>query len=331
MFRSILVPLDGSPFGEHALPLALAAARRTGAALHLVHVHVPSAAWRAAELVSGIVPGGASEVVVEKERAYVGALVDRLKERVDAVDARVLQGPVARTLAEQVRDVGVDLVVMATHGRTGVNRLWHRGVAEHLTRDLAVPILLVRAGDEPVALDEAPPLRHVLVPLAGDAYSEEVLLHATALGRAFGARYTLLRAVQRPYIPGYSLIGPEEHVDEFELERRERRAVEYLDGVAARLRARGLEVETRVAASEDAARTILSFAGCRPDGSRDERSDVGLVAMETHGLGAVSHLVAGSVVETVLRETPVPLLLHHALPRPEPAGAAAAGAREAAR
>lgn len=314
MFRSILVPLDGTPFGEHALPAALAIARRTGAALHLVHVRLPSTAWNAAEVISGVVVGTGQEVQVERGRAYTDATLAQIRRLGGTeVDARVLEGPVAHTLAETARDAAVDLVVMSTHAHTGVSRLWHHGIADHLTRHLEIPILLVRGGETAPVPGREPRIRHVVLPLEGSAYSEQVLAHAVAVGHPFGARYTLLRVVHTPLASGYTLMGQETHVNEARLRRLEEEAESYLHTVAERLRADGLPVETRVLAAEDPADAILAFAGAAPGGERDPRSDVGLIAMETHGLGGVAHLLRGSVVERVVHGSPVPVLVHHAV------------------
>ncbi|HYJ78094.1 MAG TPA: universal stress protein [Longimicrobiaceae bacterium] len=306
MYRSILVPLDGTPFGEHALPAAMAIARRTGAALHLVHVHVPETAWSAIE---GVPHLGANlrELVVQREQGYLDGVRERLAASGVAVDARILDGPVARTLAESARQERVDLVALSTHAHTGLSRLWHRGVASYLTRHLSVPVLLVHAPDAPAELDVEVAVRRVLLPLGGRAYSERVLDHAVELGRACEARFTLLEVVAPPVETGYTLLGQDGHVNEFELQERRERALGYLEGVAGRLRARGVHVDAEVVPSSDAASAIVDYverAGAAGD-------PVGIIAMETHGLGGAAHLFTPSVVEQVVHETSVPVLAHH--------------------
>src|SRR5690348_12241411 len=76
MYRSLLVPLDGSDFGEHALPLALSLARRLGAALQVVHVHAP--AWGAYGELGGLYDEMTDRVLRERDRAYVDEVVQRL-------------------------------------------------------------------------------------------------------------------------------------------------------------------------------------------------------------------------------------------------------------
>lgn len=304
MYRSILVPLDGTYFGEHALAPALAIARRTGAKLHLVHVHVPEGSWSA---LGALPQWGASlrDVVVQREQGYLREVMERISRLAGVpVDAQVLDGPIARTLAEQAQGADVDLVALSTHARTGVSRLWHHGVAAYLTRHLSVPLLMVHAPDHPAEIEREAGFGRVVLPLGGKAYNERVLDHAVELGRVFGARYTLLEVVAPPVDVGYTLLGSEGHVNEFQLESRREEALRYLEGLADRLRQRGLEVDADVVASGDAATGIVEYVE-RAEGGVD------LVAMETHGLGGAAHLFTPSVVESVVHDTRVPVLVHH--------------------
>jgi nucleotide-binding universal stress UspA family protein len=325
MYRSILVPLDGTAFGEHALPHALAIARRTGARLHLAHVHVPGALVSADALSLEVVRQ--EELHVDENQAYVDAVLSRLSRQIGVpVDASVLEGPVALSLADQARAVRVDLVVMSTHARTGIRRLWHRGVAAYLTRRLRCPVLMVHAPPARAELEREPDFQHVLLPLGGAEYSERVLEHALDLGRPFGARYTLLKVIAPPVDAGYTLTGQEGHVNHFQLESRRELALAYLRRVAARLYTRGLDVECDVAAGPDAARAIAEYAerAAVLDGGVD------VIAMETHGLGGAAHLFAPGVVEQVVHDGAVPVLVHHAH-GPEPVAARVAAAEEEVR
>jgi nucleotide-binding universal stress UspA family protein len=213
-------------------------------------------------------------------------------------------GPVGRTLAEAARTAAADVVALATHGRTGVGRLWHRGVAAYLTRHLSVPILAVHAPEgPPPPLDRHFEFRHVLLPLGGSTYSEAVLDHAARLGEAFGARFTLLRVVEPPTEIGYTLLGQDGHVNHFQLEDLHEAATAQLQAPAGRLRERGIDALVDVADSAEPAEAILEYA-------RESGAD--LIAMETHGLGTAAHLFAASVVEDVVHGARVPVLLHHA-------------------
>src|SRR5262245_60869708 len=200
MYRSILVPLDGSPLSEHALPLAQDLARLSGAALHLAHVHIPSTALLYTEDLP-LSDTRQDERARESERAYLEALAEQLCGNSDiSVEAALLAGAITDTVADlvaaHVREQPVDLVVMTTHGRGGLARFWLGSVADELVRRLPVPVLLLRpdAHTPSTAVAHAP--RRILIPLDGSANAEAVLPHALALGQAAQAEYTLLRVVK---------------------------------------------------------------------------------------------------------------------------------------
>lgn len=310
MYRTILVPLDGSPLGEQALPGACALARRAGATLDLAHVSTRAAAdpiW-----VEGL-------PVIDEQMHSLGALHDRaylervrarliaegpLAVRVTALDERDAEGhdqSVAGTLARHIAASGADLVVMTSHGRGGLARFWLGSVADALVRMSPAPILLLRSGEEALGRGVAPPLSHILVPLDGSARSEAILAHAAALGGLTGAAYTLLHVV----VP--AALGPAAPFTtptDFDPERTERERAEaqgYLDALAAELGRGGAKARALVLVSEQAAPAILEVG-------RREGAD--LIAMSTAGRSGMRRLLIGSVADKVLRRAEVPLLLH---------------------
>jgi nucleotide-binding universal stress UspA family protein len=171
------------------------------------------------------------------------------------------------------------------------------------------PVLLVRPREGKPDLGREPRLKSILVPLDGTPLAEQVLEPAVALGKLFDAEFTLVRVdkpVVRPrYLPdGGTALGLTHSVLEQvqDLQRRSREeSQKYLDGVAARLAARGFRVHTRVVIDEQPAPGILLEAEAR-------RAD--LVAIETHGRRGLSRLVLGSVADKVVRGGAVPVLLH---------------------
>ncbi|HEU0016159.1 MAG TPA: universal stress protein [Longimicrobium sp.] len=287
MYGSILVPLDGTAFGERALPAAVAVARRTGAALTLAHVHA-----------------GGGDGALARERGYLEAVRERVVAAAE-VPVRVVlgDGPVAKTLADAAK--GADLVVLATHAHGGVSRLWHHGVAAYLSRHLSVPLLMVRDEGPVDELADGPEFGHVLLPLGGSAYSEHVLDHALELGRTFGAHFTLLEVVPPPIQLGYTFEAQAGHVNQDELDARRRQAQAYLEGIAEGLRSRGVSAAAAVEVSASPADGIVRYA---------TREGAGLIALETHGLGGVAHALSEGVVAEVLRHSPVPVLVHHDTP-----------------
>lgn len=301
MYHKILVPLDGSTFGERAIPLALRVAGHVGAVVELAHVHTPP--FRE----GGGAPMSDPRFDLEIQHGMRTAL-DRVHARVAAgagvtVTPCFLVGEVVPTLQAHVEADGIDLVVMTTHGRGGVSRAWMGNIADALVRHLHVPVLLARSRKVGRGTGDVPPFRRTLVPLDGSLRAEGILAHAIALGAAKQSQYLLLRVVA-PY-PLMPIIYPGGGipVDPGALARQEQEAERYLAGVAEQVRSAGLQVSTRVLVHDQPARAILESV-------REWNAD--LVAITSHGQGAIGRLVFGSVADKIVRGTTAPTLVHHA-------------------
>lgn len=301
MYTSIVVPLDGSAFGKRALPLALALARRSDAAVHLVHVHEPILeAWNQPPEVTQVY-----DQLRQQMRTDVTALAAQLtREASLEVDAEFLDGPIVPTLQRFLAARPADLVVMMTHGRGGLRRAWLGSVADGLVRQSPVPVLLVRPGAEwPGKLSE-PLFRRVLVPLDGSTEAEELLNHAVHLGAPDATVYTLLTILG----PTPSLLypGPVPALPAGASlpESQRKAALAYLTRVADELRDAGVAVETRVIVHEQTAQGILE---------QMDALQADAIALSTHGRGGAARLLLGSVADKVLRGTSVPVLVY----RPE--------------
>jgi len=300
MARTILVPLDGSSFGERALPLAARLACNTDAVLHLVRVHVPHV--QPPISLEGPVSDPQQDALRwDAERTYL-TRIRRGLAVVSVASARiaVLDGPVAEGLADYAAVNQVDLIVMSTHGRSGLGRAWMGSVGDALLRRSPAPVLLVRpADDRETAAAEGPP--RILVPLDGSPLADEILEHALVLGRSLGARYSLLLVVNPlalmgdlPTVlpPGMFLGAAASHVAE---------ARAYLAERARPLKDLGLEVETKVVESEAIADAILTESA---------RQGCAFVAMATHGRSGLSRFVLGSVAAQVVHGAATPVLLY---------------------
>ena len=296
MYRSLLVPLDGSAFAEHALPFASSIARRAGATLRVVRVHVPVASlYSGNELVADLT---LDAKIRENETAYLDGVVKRLAEIVPVPVSRILvDGPVADALREQSLDSAADLVVMTTHGRGPLSRFWLGSVADTLVRHLPMPILLVRPQEEAPTLAAEVTLRRILIPLDGSDLAEQILGPATELGSLTQAEFTLLRVVEPFMPPPHQLLGPL-------FDQLARKAQIYVDGVAERLRGQSLRVETRVVINRFAAAAIMEEARVRA---------TDLIALETHGRGGLGRMLLGSVADKVVRGALTPVLVHRPL------------------
>lgn len=296
MLRSILVPLDGSDFAEHALPTAISLGRR-GATVHLVRVHHRSerSTTKLAEL---------DGLMRTMELRYLEQLHERVAACGVTATFSVVDDPVVPSLSGAAAKQDAELIVMTTHGRTGLSRAWIGSVADQLMRRSTVPVLMVRSTDEPANLPAGRELGRMLVPLDGSAQAELILEHAARLAETLGARITLLSIIGPIIIPmhPYAYIAVPLALDRELLQEQTTHADEYLHAVAERLRFRhpALEVHREVQVAEHAAAGILE---------RAHSSAFDLVAMTTRGR-SISRLLVGSVADKVMRGTTLPLLLY---------------------
>jgi len=300
MLRSLLVPLDGTRFSELALPLAEGIAQATGASLHLAHVHVPhppEALLASTQFMyEGVDMDEYDQHDRKWERNYLTTLAQRVsRESAAAVDTALLEGEIPKSLEEYARKVNADAVVISTHSRAGVRRVWMGSVAEALIRAGGLPVLAVHAEEgDPVG----PPLvlKNILIPLDGSELSESILAPAVELGLAFGARLTLLQVVSARFPTSNGLVPalPAHWTEALQA------GEDYLEKVARRIRVRGLRVEPIVMAHPRPSQAIQDVAN---------EVDADLVAMATHGYTGMKRALFGSVAEDVLRHSEIPLLV----------------------
>jgi nucleotide-binding universal stress UspA family protein len=297
MFRTVVVPLDGSPFAEQALPHALSIGRRAGATLDLVHVHVLYALPDPACGRYSFVPELDDEHR-RQEQLYLEGTAKWLAT-VSPVPwtAAVVSGLDADGILQRVQDGKADLIVMTTHGRWPLGRFFLGGVANELIRQAAVPVLLVRPRDPAPGIVPEPVLEHVLVPLDGSPLAERVLGPALDLVRMWEGHCTLLRVIEAspPSISGRPnrRCPPEQE--------QEVAARAYLEKIAERLRDEGASVQTRVVVAPHTAPAILEEA-------QTQRCD--FIALATHGRGGLRRLLLGSIADKAIRGSSTPVLVY---------------------
>ena len=293
MYRRMLIPLDGSPLAEQALPLAKTLAERFQSSVTLFRAVEPVRETLRDEdtLVSAadqveVMRGLALEYLETAHRDFesIHVPVERVV-RVGHPAAAILD------LAESVRS---DLIVMATHGRTGIQRWVYGSVADKVLTGARLPLLLVRAKPMPPAETR---ITRILVPLDGSALAEGALPLAQELARAFDAEILLLR-VWAP--SAYIVEGYPTGRSTVEFDQAARDTVqEYLRGKHLELQGQGLRAkwETEIGPTADG---ILQTV---------ETHAVSIIVMSTHGRSGLGRWVMGSVAERVLSASPVPVLL----------------------
>jgi nucleotide-binding universal stress UspA family protein len=293
MYRQILVPLDGSAFAEAALPLALEISRRTGADVHLATVLEP---------VTSFAYEGWEGAAVEWSEQYLEDVLGRLEGQGGGqVTHAVLNGHTVEMLQSEAKAKSADVVVMASHGRGALSRMWLGSVADGFVRHTHLPVVIVRPeeGAEPVS-SFAHSFETLMIPLDGSELSERALEHATEFGELFDSAYHLTRIVSYPVDIASPYLPHTAQVNQQVMEDAKQGAAEYLERHAEEMRRRGLRVTTSVAVDAQAGNGILAEA---------EAVGAEMVAMATHGRTGFSRAILGSAADKVLRAVHVPLLL----------------------
>lgn len=302
MYRSIVVPLDGSPLAERALPVAAGLAESSGALLHILVVHKWLSSWTPTNPFTMDLDAIETRARGEKVLYAEGIAEALMRSRQIRTRPVVLDGFAADQIERYVRSARADLVVMTTHGRGGFNRYWFGSVADRLIRRLSTPILLCRAAPGEFRVPELP-FTHMLVALDGSVRSETALRAAEELSGVAGpARLELLMVLEPPHIFAASagLDAPELHIGSPEELRR--RAEAYLHLMADQVKARGGDATITVIEGPQVAEGILGAAD-------SGRADV--IALATRGRGGAGRLVMGSVADKVLRAGTLPMLITH--------------------
>ena len=293
MFKNILVPLDGSFVGETALPYASALAERTGASLTLV---------RATQMPMGVGDRSVeyTRLITEAEQ-YLSAQAVALTARGFAVQTGVpFGGSPAAWITEEVAIRHADLIVMATHDRSGPNRWLHGSVAEAVVSHAGVPVLLVRATEGGAQWSAwACRARELIVPLDGSSLAEAAVPLARGLAKALGGHIVLVGVIPTP---GQLIAGQGGAIGTYvgsDHARLESEAKEYLEAILGSLKASGLSAEATVRQGKPAAEI----------GEVAREHAAAAVVMATHGRTGLVRALLGSVAGEVLHQGASPVIL----------------------
>jgi nucleotide-binding universal stress UspA family protein len=147
MYKTILVPLDGSPRAEMILPHAVSLALKYQARLVLMQVVEPLVAMVTPYDMVPYVDRDAVERAVEEAKNYLASKEGEM--RGEGIETKVLveNGPIVGAILEAAEREGADLIAMASHGRTGLARVFYGSVAAGVLQKADRPLLLVRAQD----------------------------------------------------------------------------------------------------------------------------------------------------------------------------------------
>lgn len=309
MFERILVPLDGSPRAECALPEAARIARAGGGTVMLLSVVAPLLSPGKFTLPE-VYPKKEIDEELAEAAEYLKTLVASHQLDGLTTETHTIVGDVAPTILAAAESLRTDLIVLWSHGYTGLKRWALGSIAHKLVSHSPVPILVLR-DDGPQTTEAEPRPVRALVALDGSLFSEAILkpvAELTAELAATTSQQGTLQVLQVVDIPsGYGKFRRQIDASYDLGVRAEARQKDqqYLEAVARRF-AEGdlapyhLAITTTVVTNPDVAEAIVQAAG---------QDQVDLIAMATHGRGGVQRWALGSVTERVLHASKVPLFL----------------------
>jgi len=303
MYRRMLVPLDGSEVAEVVFTYAIELAGRLDLDVTLLNVCTPE-----------------ERELLPMHRAYVERMAETLRCQSEEVQekggaqpgdksvkacGKVAVGYPAEEIVRYADENNIDLILVATHGRSGIGHWTMGSVADKVLRASKKPVWLVRAGIPEEIVYDKWPRKTILVPLDGSELAESVLPHVEALAKQRGPEMVdvvLLRVCEYPIVPlDYAEgvpIGWEKQMEK-ETARCREIAHQYLAVVERRFKDVGVTVKSEVLEGKPA-EEIVDYATKNP---------FNLIAMATHGRYGIGRWAYGSVAEKLVAGVTCPLFL----------------------
>jgi nucleotide-binding universal stress UspA family protein len=309
MFERILVPLDGSPVAERAIPAAVRIARAFGGSVIMLSVVAPPVSSGKFSSLDAYPKVGTDEELAEATE-YLKTLAQSEQLGGLTTEVHTLVGGTAPTIIAAARSLRADLIVLCTHGYTGFQRWMLGSVAEKVIRHAPIPVFVLREGGPEFATEVQQPVR-ALVALDGSSLSEAILEPVAALTAGLVQAATqqgvlqLIRVVDIPSSYGRFRSQVDSYYEAEMRAEAKHQNEQYLQAVTKRfadgpLAKYHLAVTTAVVTDPDVAEAIVQAA---------EQGKVDFIAMATHGRGGVQHWALGSIAERVLHTTRVPLFI----------------------
>jgi nucleotide-binding universal stress UspA family protein len=311
MFKHLLVPLDGSLLAECVLPHVVALVRVFKSRVTLLR------ALAAPQNGAPVDPFDWQLMKAEAE-AYLDSLALRLNDAGLAVESVVVEGTPVHSVVDYASANQVDLIVLSSHGKGGLNHWNIGGNAHKILLRSQCSTLLVRALTPVEQRQTELRYRRLLVPLDGSLRGQCVLSFVTALGHTFGAHILLAHVLRHPEMPRQAPLTPEDALLAGQLMERNRAAmVKRLEQIKAQLPP---TTDIRLVERED-------VAGCLHELAESEQAD--LMILSAHGYSSPSQWPYGSVTSNLITYGTAPLLIIQDLVAadraPNPAEVALAG------
>lgn len=288
----VLCPTDFSDVSTRAEAYAVSLARHYGATLHLLHVDPPMPIMAP----YGEIPVDVRLFEVQREQAEADLAAARQRAHAAGVpvETALTGGQPAREILDRTKEGEIDLVVLGTHGRGGVEHMLLGSVAEKVLRKAPCPVLIVPPAADP---NSDALFSRILCPVDGSPASAEAITFALSLARETDGRLMLLTVVEPVPVAGeFGALDADEYQRLGEVHAR----TILNAAVPAEARDWG-RIDERIAVGKASERIL--------DTARTERADV--IVMGVRGRGAIDLLAFGSTTNDVVRRATCPVLAVH--------------------
>ena len=294
MYTRIVIPLDGSPVAEQVLPYARFLAKNLALPVSLLQVIDPDALALLANPAQGRYVDTVLDDLARDGRAYLETIAQSIAGT--SVQCQIGKGKAEEVLIDHAAADKDSLMIMATHGRSGIQRWLLGSVADKVLHGTTNHVLLVRATEQGKSSGEAV-LKTVIVPLDGSPLAEQVLPHVADLVKRLGLQIILTRAYALPSAVAPDAYGTytEELINQLETDTRA-----YLTAKVEGLKQAGIKGITTVPDFGYGAEEIIKIARQTPDN---------FIAMCSHGRSGIRRWVLGSVTERVVQHSGDPVLI----------------------
>lgn len=306
MYRTILVPLDGSERAEAIIPHVENLARHQNAKVVLTQVIEPVS--RSFVLDPDAPPKYKfNTAAADTAKNYLAKLQKQFEDQGIDTETLLMWGPAVEGIIHAANEVKAELIALTNQGRTGLAQVFYGSVASGMLNQVRRPLLLVRSKTQPGMETN----RRILAPMDGSKRSEAILPHVEGIAKLYGAEVTLLRVVitltqvvaydnieaefEAKKVHGHLLdrLGESQEVERFS------KARDHILTQRNKLRQKGISAEA------------VLMHGRPVDGivRTAEQINADLIAMTSQGHSGLVQVFYGSVASGVMNRLERPLLL----------------------
>ncbi|MCX6009711.1 MAG: universal stress protein [Chloroflexi bacterium] len=280
MYEKILVPLDGSELAEQAIPYVEWLARKFNSEVIVITVCF------------------AGDPLERALTEYIERRAEKIQSLGMKARSACIEGEPATSIIDFAGKNDVSLIVISTHGRTGISH-WPLGsIANKVVQRSHIPVFLVRSS-QPGKTPADKELRKILVTLDGSHFSEAIIPYVEKLAKVMGSEVVLLRVIEPAKLPQLAAYIDREKYEKDFIAKLEREAERYLGKKKTALASKGVKVNSAFLEGKPV-ETILQYT---------EDNSVNLIALTTHGFSGITKWAYGSVASRIIEGSSKPTLL----------------------